>query len=716
MRSTRFRDVVALVTLAAVPVLAPGGVFAQPAPPPPSPPSIIGEVQLFGEEDVTIEAATKTSIPLSKAPGSVSVITARQIRESGARTIPELLRLVSGVNVRWNPMVQTIDMRGFGENPFTNRVLLLIDGVPYNDWNQGGFPQHPGLDFFVLQNVKRLEVLKGPGSALYGENAFWGVINIVTLSGEDLEGGELDGYGGGVRDTASGGLRWGRKVGQGSVFLSAKYLRSQLPTEFWMDDKDVHWKGSDLFAKGTYKGLQASYYRHEDKMGGFDDPIPIEGLPPTTAFKSASEVGQTVDIAAVRFDQDPKDRKVAFSATGSYAHRLGTHCAACHAATQNPAFSTQESHGYQLLGDTHVAIRAIPHNDILVGLEERHVDAGQHVHELSSTALSLDEYSYSKLAAYVQDQISLAKDKVTLVGGLRYDAKTALFPEEYSPRVSLVVNPTEPLVLRAGYGTAFRFPNFSELAQDTWFINVDAGIPGFPVIPLAVFKPNPTMLPEEARSLDGGLEYRFSASVSGKVDFYHTRLKHFVVISTNFVPPPGTPTIGFENQPADATIDGVETELRWNVSSKTTGFVNYAYQKDKQDGIGVDSSGHSFEFVYSPENKINVGVFLGPFSGLRGSFELSWKDKYLGPGAYNFIRSGATDPALLFQSKVLDGYTLVNAKLTYDLPFDFGNKKRPVRLGLSGRNLLDRRPEETFVGVPMNIVGREVFGEMSVDF
>lgn len=707
----RWGRIVTLVTLTVVPALVARPLAAEDLAPGAEP--AIGEVQLFGEEDVKIEAATKTSVPLSKAPGAVTVITARQIRESGARTIPELLRLVAGVNVRWNPMVQTIDMRGFGQNPFTNRVLLLIDGIPYNDWNQGGFPQHPGVDFFVLQNVKRLEVVKGPGSSLYGENAFWGVINIVTLSGEDLQGGRLDAYGGGVRDTADGGLLYGHKFSDASIFLSARYLRTQIPVELWLDDADVHSKGSDLFAKGTYRGLQASYYRHEDKMGGFDEPLPIPGLPPATAFKSAEQVGQTVDIAALRYDQpNAKDRKVAFSANASYAHRLGTHCGACHAAPQSPAFLHQEDHGYQLLGDARLNIHAIPHNDILVGVEGRKVDAGEHTHELSQS-LSMSTFMYTKLAAYFQDQISLAKDKVMLVGGVRYDGKTDLFKEKFSPRVSLVLNPTDPLVLRAGYGTAFRFPNFSELAQDSWFINADTGVPGL-VIPLAVFKPNPTLVPEEARTVDAGLEYRFSSTVSGKVDFYRTKLRHFIVISTNLLPPPGTPTIGWENQPADATVTGVEGELRWNIASKTTGFVNYAYQKDKQVGQGVDSSGHAFEFVYSPENKVNVGFYAGPFAGVRGAFEMSWKDKYLGPAAYNFIRTD--DPSLLFQSKVLEGYTLLNARLSYDLPFDVAGKKRPVRVGVSGRNLLDKRPEETFVGIGTDIVGREVFGEVSIDF
>lgn len=64
----------------------------------------IGEVTLFGEERLKVEAATKTEIPISKAPTAVTVITAKHIRESGARTVPDLLRLVAGVNVRRNPI------------------------------------------------------------------------------------------------------------------------------------------------------------------------------------------------------------------------------------------------------------------------------------------------------------------------------------------------------------------------------------------------------------------------------------------------------------------------------------------------------------------------------------------------------------------------------------------------------------------------------------
>jgi len=194
----------------------------------------IGEVTLFGEEQPTVEAATKTEIPISKAPASVTVITAKQISESSAHTVVDALRLVAGVNVRWNPMVATVDIRGFGENPFSSRVLILIDGAPFNSGDTGGFPLSPAFDLFPVQMIKRIEIVRGPGSSLYGENAYWGVINIVTLSGEDLAGGAAQLYGGGERDTMAGTLLYGNRLGTngGSGLAAIKFQRSMFPTEF----------------------------------------------------------------------------------------------------------------------------------------------------------------------------------------------------------------------------------------------------------------------------------------------------------------------------------------------------------------------------------------------------------------------------------------------------------------------------------------------------
>src|SRR5262245_10431706 len=75
---------------------------------------------------IDVASATKTAVPLAKAPVSVRVITADEIARSAVRTLPELLRQVAGVDVRWNPMVPVISMRGFGQLPFSSRVLFLL--------------------------------------------------------------------------------------------------------------------------------------------------------------------------------------------------------------------------------------------------------------------------------------------------------------------------------------------------------------------------------------------------------------------------------------------------------------------------------------------------------------------------------------------------------------------------------------------------------------
>jgi iron complex outermembrane receptor protein len=664
----------------------------------------IGEVTLFGEEQLKVEAATKTEIPISKAPSAVTVVTAKQISESGARTVPDILRLVAGVNVRWNPMTQTIDIRGFGENPFANRVLMLIDGAPVNSGDTGGFPLSPAFDLFPVENIKRIEVVRGPGSSLYGENAYWGVINIVTLSGEDLAGGQAKLLGG-SRSTGLVNAMYGKKTARGSYLASVRAYQSQIPEEFWMDDKSKI-RATDDFLKGARGDWQASLYRHDDSLNGFNEEFPPDlGLPPGTGFASAHNLIQALTIASLRYNHAPANAPVTFSADLSYAHRNGMHCAGCHAAQELPEFSHRADHGYQAIGDFRAGLHMIPMHDILVGLEARRLDRAEHVQELSPDATVAS--GYDKVAVYAQDQWDALPNLLRIVAGIRYDNKTSLFASKTSPRLSFVYTPSSRLVVRGGYSTAFRFPTFSELYQDSWFIS--ASNPGIPnlLIPLSTFTPNPNLKPEEISTFDFGGEYQLSPAVSVKADLYRSRVKNFIVIVQNLLAP--LPTFGWENQPANARIMGGEVELRANVTGKITGFVNYAHQTESQLGAGTDSSGHPFEFVYAPKDKFNVGAYAGPFNNVRASVEASWKSEYNAPSDWFFIRSNFAS----FAAPPLPAYTLLNARVSYDLPFVHS---RPIRFTLFGNNLLDKRPEETIVGSENRLAGREFFGQLEVNF
>lgn len=662
--------------------------------------------------EVFVEGATKTRVSAAKVPGDVTVFNLAQIRQSNAKTIADLLRLVAGVHVRQNPMTQTITMRGYGQTPFTSRVLLLIDGVPYNDWNKGGFIQQPGLDFFPLENVKQLEVIRGPGSALYGENAQWGVINIKTISGEDINGVRATHYLG-SRDTEVSNLQLGKQFTDDfSVLVTGKYLRSQFPTSIWFDDQnDPNVRATDLYAKARYKNLTASYYRYDDSADGFAHPVQAPGLPPDAKFISADDIKQTSEIFALNYKQQLAGGDYSFASDLSYARRNGSHCGTCHARPQSKDFDgRKEDHGFQAIGDFRFGIHSLPNNDILMGAEVRRVDAGGHKDELGTsinpgggnTTEDHGVNAYTKPAFYLQDIVSLFDDRLNLTLGLRYDAKTSpsLFNDAFSPRFAAVFDATDKLTLRAGWSKAFRFPSFSELYQNSWFLNVKSDIAGS-TFPLAVFKPNPNLRPETIQNAEIGAEYRFNDFFTSKLNLYHSTIDNSIVLVSQQLPPPSPGTVASENHPNQAIIMGGELEFLFNFSETLHGFTNWSFKHTEQDGNGVDSSGKPIEFVYAPTHQANVGAYAGPYYGLSSAIEYSWQDEYMAPSFYYGLRGQKVSP--------LHDYGYLNLRFNYKPPITVHKAKDPLILSVYLKNLLDNQPEETFLGEKSTAPGREVF-------
>src|SRR3989440_1237781 len=139
---------------------------------------------LFEEQVVTAGVHASSE---AKAPASLTVITADEIRLTGAATIPEILRRVPGVDVaEMNPSDTNVSVRGFNRR-IANKVLVLVDGRSvYQDFL--GATLWTLLDVSV-QDIARIEVIRGPGSALYGANAYAGVVNIITKTGDEVNGG-----------------------------------------------------------------------------------------------------------------------------------------------------------------------------------------------------------------------------------------------------------------------------------------------------------------------------------------------------------------------------------------------------------------------------------------------------------------------------------------------------------------------------------------------
>jgi len=679
---------------------------ASPEPKEPNEPA--GEMSLFeAEREASVMAATKTLIPVSKAPGAVTVITERDIQLSGARTIGELLRVVAGVDVRWNVMTQLFIIRGFGENPFTSRVLLLIDGIPFNAWEKGGFLEHPGLDFFTPESIKRLEIIRSPQSALYGEDAYWGVINIITLSGKDLRGGDVSAFGG-ARDSVASIARYGNEFGdKGQALLTAKYWDTIMPRAFWIN-QDARNQSLNLFGKVNYGDLQLSYFRYQSDQEGFFTPLPAP-LPP---LASLAHIKQTINIGAAKFEHSFTDNAWSIGADFGYQTRFGHHCTACHGPQTGSAnLAEEENHGNQVFGELRLGLHKVSHNNFLLGVSFRRRDVGDHIHELGTPDPNTPIVSsYNRVAVYGQDQISLADDKLNIIGGVRYDGSTDLFDSFVSPRAHFVYSPSKDFVLRGGWSRARRVPNYFELYQDTSFLA--AG----PLV-FATFLPNPTLKPEKIESFELGTELRLARNVSLKVDVFRNRVENFIVIDR---PHEFLPLVVFHpvNHPDTARLLGGEAELRAQIGKSLIAFVNYGYLDVKAENGLLSPGGVRLDAPYAPKHKINVGTYFGPYSGVSGSFDLSWRDESFGPTMWydsRFIVGAATTP----NPFPLESETLMNARFNYDLPFNIGGLERPLRLSVYGRNLLDKTTVEYGDFTNINddrVVGREFFGEVAFRF
>src|SRR5262249_26457095 len=147
-------------------------------------------------------------------------------------------------------------------------------------------------------------------------------------------------------------------------------------------------------------------------------------------------------------------------------------------------FREQADHGYQLAGELRAGVHKIPHNELLVGIDWRRRDAGDHKFELLPPAPGRNVvYAYDRLATYAQDRITLAGDKLDLYLGARYDFSNDLWDSFVSPRANFVYSASKAVVLRGGWSEARRIPNFFELYQDGWFLSAGN-------IPLGLFAGN----------------------------------------------------------------------------------------------------------------------------------------------------------------------------------------------------------------------------------
>lgn len=180
------------------------------------------ESELFRLDEQLVTVASRYAQTARKAPSIVTVVTAEDIRKRGFRNVADLLRSLPGIYV-WRS-TEGRDLASFRGviSPDNNKILILVDGQPWYD----GVYTHGSIDDYIpLSHVAQVEVIKGPGSAIYGTNAFAGVVNIVTFDADQLNGARVRWMAGATGRSDVTAIGGGRTVVAGVPVKATAYAR-----------------------------------------------------------------------------------------------------------------------------------------------------------------------------------------------------------------------------------------------------------------------------------------------------------------------------------------------------------------------------------------------------------------------------------------------------------------------------------------------------------
>ena len=469
------------------------------------------ESELFRFEEQLVTVASRYAQTVRKAPSIVEVVTAEQIRQRGYRTISDVLRDLPGIYMWKSP--EGRDLAAFRGvlSADNNKVLVLVDGQP---WYDGVYTHGFTGDYFPLSHVRQIEVIKGPGSAIYGTNAFTGVINIVTFDGSDLEGGRVRIQAGShgrsdVTATAGGTGKAGRFdtsiMAYARVFgLMGQGLTVNPEGDVDIPDTDPK-KSINVGGKLEFAGLRLQMhhvdYQHTYLVNGREDPyqalartLDSFDLGYKNTFMDARydlAIGRDLTVTPYLSSQY-HDNPSSYFYGGSISVDPDTLEASQFLVTVDAEKITRRwATGLDFEarpGIDHVVVggAGVENTEVLRFFDQAHPyggdpyiqngfaiidDCGQ-VAGLYNNAEDCANPSIRNLFAYSQYTWTV-RPSLELTGGARVDkripvndgeqADDGTFVLSVSPRVGILLVPSDRVTAKVLYGRAFRAPNVREL-------------------------------------------------------------------------------------------------------------------------------------------------------------------------------------------------------------------------------------------------------------
>ena len=544
--------------------------------------------------EVTVVGASKYEQKQSEVAAAVSVITRSEIKAFGWRTLDAALASLPGIHTTHDRQYTYLGTRGFGlPGDFNTRLLVSINGNRVNDATYDAGPM--GYQFPLdMGLVERIEFIPGPGGAVYGQNAMFGVVNVITRSGADADGVELAASSQQPQRLREGRASWGKRLDNGvSVLLSASSMRAR------GEDRNFDFGAAALsgvavgldgerdkeffarIARGPWSfDLVYGDRRKDDPTGAyFSDPL-VPGQYQRDRYTLAQWqyedhfLGDTLQVLGRLFAGQER-----YSSILSY----GT------------AFSFPAT-GQWRGGELRLLSTALAGHKLMVGLElQDNNRIEQAIRDLATPANDvLITSSGSRSGLYAQDEWRIA-DTLAATLGLRVDHNQAN-GSKTSPRAALIWQAAPATTLKALAGRAHRAPNAYERDYDDGLAQVA----------------NPMLRGESIDTLEFVADQRVGADLALRGSFYQWTMRDLITLGIDAAS-------GLPQYQSGDTVKAKGLELSadktWSSGARLRGSVSLQHVRPAQGGAQINS----------PQRlaKLNFSSPL-PWGGLRLGYELQY--------------------------------------------------------------------------------------------
>jgi iron complex outermembrane receptor protein len=648
---------------------------------------------LFQEIPVVVTASRKEQ-PITEAPTTITVITSDDIRYWGATNIPDILRMVAGVDVMTiTARDQQVGVRGF-ITPVNNKLLVLVDGrTVYTDLYGAVF-----WEIFPvgLEEIHRIEVVKSPASSIYGANAFSGVVNIITKSPEQLKGTTLHLTAGSQNTLIGSIIHAGEMVEKLKYKISAEWDR----TNGWSENQpdENHSEVIRVNALLEYVPGDKSRLAFSGGRGHSKNRKLLSG-----EYLGTGKVNDTIDYfqfdfqyANLKFRAFYKSEKpgVDWTLTGKRQ--------AWHTAT----FNAELLHTF-----------AVGKNQSLVwGFNYRY-------NTLEKNPFILQDQHQHLWAIFFEDEIKIT-NKLRLTLGGRYDSHH-LAGEHFSPRGNICFSPTKKHIFRLSVAKAFRNPSFVDsylYIEEQLNIGINPPLPQIDIPYRFIYQGNQGLKPEGITAYEIGYHSTWTDHIKLDLNLFYNRYNDFILplrmvtfYGENEIFP-GSPgglfprviVSTFENRGKTRGIGG-ELNLDFSICDGISGFVNYSFleitdEEDEPSTIEINEKDRVRP--ENPKQKLNAGLRFILKNGISLNLLAHWVDK-----TRKVVRDISGNTYLAF----VDDYFIFNTSVGYT----FWKKK--AQLALSIFNLFNDKhyeyPLDTGSPIPGSArIGRRVTVTLRVKF